>query len=79
MPGYDYRALNAPVAKAPANRLKMLLDSVKTKPSVISLKSKAIFKQSPKQCNRRTHINDGYKMAMVQMRFGSLTDTNCIR
>ena len=79
MARYEYRALNAGVAKAPANRLKTLLDSVPERREVISSRSKAISKLSPKQCNRRTHINDGYKMAMVQMRFGSLTDTTVIR
>ena len=77
MPGFDYRALNAVVAKAPANRLKMLLASVKSRAS-ISLRSKEIQKL-PRACNRRTHINDGYKLAMVQMRFGSLTDTTVER
>ena len=39
MPGYDYRLLNAVVAKAPANRLKLLLESVK-KRNLVSEKSK---------------------------------------
>ena len=77
MPGYDYRALNAPVAKAPANRLKMLLASVKSK-APISLASKQIQKV-PRTCNRRMKLNDGFKLAMVQMRFGSLTQTAIVR
>ena len=77
MPGYDYRALNAVVAKAPANRLKLLLESVK-KRKLVSEKSKQIQKV-PRACNRRLQINDGFKMAMVQMRFGSLDDTTVTR
>ena len=77
MPGYDYRALNAAVAKAPAHRLKLLLESVK-KPNPVAVRSKPIQKL-PRACNRRAHINDGFKLAMVQLRFGSLEDTNVIR
>ena len=77
MPGFDYRALNAVVAKAPANRLKMLLASVKRKAS-ISLRSKEIQKL-PRACNRKLRLNDGFKLAMVQMRFGSLNDTTVER
>ena len=77
MPGFDYRALNAVVVKAPANRLKLLLDSVKNR-SLITHRSKQIQKV-PRACNRRYHINDGFKMAMVQMRFGSLDDTTVTR
>ena len=77
MPGFDYRALNAVVVKAPANRLKKLLDSVKV-PGLITDRKKAILKM-PRICNRKAHINDGFKLAMVQMRFGSLGDTTVIR
>ena len=73
MPGYDYRTLNAPVVKAPASRLKILLES--SKQSLIARERKSISKM-PRPTASLRKINVGYKLAMVQLRFGSLTDTS---
>ena len=73
MPGYDYRTLNAPVVKAPASRLKILLES--SKQSLLSRERKSISKLARPTASQRK-INVGYKLAMVQLRFGSLTDTS---
>ena len=76
MPGYDYRTLNAPVVKAPASRVKILLES--SKQSLIAPARKSISKLNRPTASKRK-INVGYKLAMVQLRFGSLDDTSQIK
>ena len=66
-----YRELNAKVPKAPIARLRRLLSRPDSSPI---RGSKKVIQKPLQVCRKKRIINDGFKLAMVQMVFGSLED-----
>ena len=67
---FDYRALNAPIQRATLQQLQRLGQFVnfRDRPRIKPIAKPPVIRR------RKTRVNDSYKVAMVALRFGSLTN-----
>ena len=70
-----YREWNAPIPTVSARKMQRL-DAAHPTPRSLKRIAKP---QAIKPCRKYSKVNDGFKVVMVALRFGSITDFNRIQ